>query len=151
MEPSDWVREQPERINQWVQAHGGGRAWEGSYEAIALERNGVIQAGLVLYDYNSTQMLVNLVILAPELTRKLLDLGFLYCFHQLGLHRLTFIVSSGNLASIKLCLRLGAHHEATLREAGKEKEDLHIYALFRETCPYWSKLSGKIKRSAARG
>jgi RimJ/RimL family protein N-acetyltransferase len=146
---SEWVIDDDARIVAWVRAQGGGHAWPGSYTALALQDASGIGAGLVFYDFNGTQAMVNIAITRPEFFRKLLHLGLLYAFHQLALHRLTFLVSSSNLPSIALCSRMGATHEATLREAGTEKEDLHIYALFPEACPYWRKLRGKISRIAA--
>lgn len=144
--PSKWVRGEAAYLNSWVAENGGGQAWTGSYEAIGLARDGVVVGGLVFYDFNGVNCSVNIAITDPSVFRKLLRLGFGYVFGQLGAHRLTFLVSSGNLASIRLVLGLGAVHEATLREAGKEKVDLHIYALFQETCLMWSRLSGKIGR-----
>lgn len=142
-EPSKWVLDKT-AINAWVQAKGGGSAWPGSYEAIGLSRNGSLVSGLVFYDSNGINCFVNIAVIDPSTLRKLLRLGFGYVFGQLKLHRLTFVISCDNLPSIQLVTRLRAVHEATLREAGREKEDLHIFALFRQSCPMWSHFSGKI-------
>lgn len=145
--PSKWVLDKL-AINAWIASQGGGSAWPGSYEAIGLSKDGEIVAGLVFYDTNGHNCFVNIAVTDTSVLRKLLRLGFGYVFSQLKLHRLTFVISCDNLRSIELVIRLGAVHEATLREAGKEKEDLHIFALFRESCPMWRRFSGQISTSS---
>ena len=139
----DWVVREPERVNAWVAECGGGRAWPGSYEAFGVAEQGDLIAGLVFYDYNGVSAFVNVAVRRREAFRRLLRLGFAYTFGQLGLHRLTFVIASDNLPSIALARALGATHEATLREAGRGKVDMHIYALFAESCELWRKLRGK--------
>lgn len=145
--PSEWVRGEGDYINTWIAEQGGGQAWRGSFEAIGLAKEGELVGGLVFYDFNNTNCHVNIAVTDAFTLRKLLRLGFGYVFGQLGAHRLTFVINSDNLASIRLVLGLGAVHEATLREAGREKVDLHIYALFRESCLMWSRFRGKIGAS----
>jgi RimJ/RimL family protein N-acetyltransferase len=61
---------------------------------------------------------------------------------------LTFLLLPANIASIRLVTGLGAHHEATLREAEPEG-DLHIYALFADSSPIWKRIRGKILKPSA--
>src|SRR5574343_1662305 len=139
----DWVLRQPDLVNAWVDYQGGGRAWPESYEAFGVARGQELVAGLVFYDYNGSGAFVNVAVTDRRAFRRLLRLGFAYAFEQLALHRLTFVIACDNLPSIALARALGATHEATLREAGREKVDLHIYALFAESCELWRRLRGK--------
>jgi RimJ/RimL family protein N-acetyltransferase len=142
-ETFEWVFHDAAKVNAWIDAQGGGAAWPTSYEAFGVAQGGCLVAGLAFYDFNGTNAFANIAIADRMVFRRLLRLGLAYAFEQLALHRLTFIVRSDNIQSIKLVTALGAGHEATLREAGREKVDLHIYALFAESCEMWRKLRGK--------
>lgn len=149
--PVEWVLDEA-ALNEWVAYHDGGRAWPTSYRALGVARGHTITAAVVLYDFTPWNCMVNIAVTDPASFRRLLKLALHYVFEQLALTRLTFAVSSDNIRSIKLVTALGAVHEATLREAGKSKEDLHIYALRPESCPIWRKLRGKKQqRTAGRG
>ena len=74
--------------------------------------------------------------------RSLLLSGLAYAFDQLGLKFLTFIVKSSNMVSIDFVTRLGATHEATLRDVYPEADSLVFY-LRPETCPIWERYCGK--------
>jgi hypothetical protein len=128
-------------VNAWIGARGAGECPEGSYQAIGLVHleKGLV-GGLAFYNANKYNCYANIALLPGVYWRPLLHCGLLYAFSQLALRRLTFLVSSDNIRSISLVTALGAVHEATLREAGSEGEDLHIYALFAESCPMWRKL-----------
>lgn len=130
-------------VNDWVASKGGGRAWEGSYSTLGLEKGGALVGGLVFYDANGTNCFVNIALTRGVYWGPLLRAGLLYTFDQLALRRLTFVVRASNIASIRLIRDLGSQHEATLRGAGTEGEDLHIFMLSPENCTIWSKLRGK--------
>lgn len=137
-----------EEINSWVAERGGGKAAPGTFQAIAsftLER---IRGGLVFYDSNGRNCLTNLALEDHYFPPELLRAGLLYAFNQLTLRRLTFTISSANIPSQNLVRRLGAIHEATLREADPLGDTL-IFALFPENCPIWSRFNGKIIRQRA--
>lgn len=146
----DWTFDGP-AVNTWIAAQGGGQAWPTSYCAFGVHCNGSIVAGLAFYDSNGTNAFVNIAVRDPAVLRRLLRLGLAYAFEQLALHRLTLVIASDNIASIDLASALGAKHEATLREAGREKVDMHVYALFAESCELWRKLRGKKRADTGSG
>lgn len=139
------VWEPKELINDWVAKHQGGHAYPGSYQALAWVAGEEIQAGLVFYDYNTKNCLVNLALTKNFFPKSLLHAGLSYAFNQLALRRLTFLISSANILSQNLVRRLGAIPEATLREADPNGDTL-IFALFPENCKIWSRFYGKIIR-----
>lgn len=132
-------------VNAWVNQRGGGLAHQGSYTSLGLiDPHGALVGALVFYDANFCNCFVNIALEPGVFWRPLLNAGLRYAFGQLSLRRLTFVVRADNLASIRLIRDLGSQHEATLRGAGNNGEDLHIFMLSPETCPIWSKLSGQI-------
>lgn len=138
------VLDAPELVNAWVAQKGGGRAHEGSYTALGLCcGEGKLVGGLVFYDANPFNCFVNIALTPGAYWRPLLLAGLRYTFSQLALRRLTFVVRADNLPSITLIRDLGSQHEATLRGAGNDGEDLHIFMLSPETCTIWRKLHGK--------
>jgi RimJ/RimL family protein N-acetyltransferase len=131
-------------INQWVEEQGGGRAQEGSYRALGWYREDPVRitGGLVFYNSNAVNCFVSIALEKGVNPRGLLSAGMSYAFGQLALRRLTFSIASYNLPSIKLVTDLGSICEGSLRSALPEG-DLHIYALFSDKCPLWSKLNGR--------
>lgn len=138
--------EPKEAINAWVAQQGGGRAPEGTYQAMAsVDSKGALTGGIVFYDSNGKNCLANIALSQGKFPKELLRAGLLYAFTQLALRRLTFVISSANIRSQQLVSALGATHEATLREADPEGDSL-IFALFPENCPIWSRFDGKKLR-----
>lgn len=132
----------PNAINEWVAERKGGRAYPNHCRALGWEQNGKIVAGLVFYDSNNRNCCVNIAVDGGQFPVGLLKAGLRYCFHQLQLVRLTFIVADSNIRSQNLCLALGAIHEATLQDAGITG-DLLIYKLTPATCQIWSRINGQ--------
>ena len=133
-----------ELVNDWIAERGGGRCHPGSYSTLGLvDVHGRLIGGLAFYDANAHNCFVNVALTPGCPWKPLLFAGLRYTFAQLALRRLTFVVREGNIPSINLIRDLGSQHEATLRGAGNEGEDLHIFMLSPETCPIWRKLRGQ--------
>lgn len=132
-------------INEWVAQRGGGRAFPTSYTSLGWRLGNRIVGGLVFHTANGVNCFVNIAITAGWNPVGLISAGFRYV-DQLEVRRLTFVISSTNLRSVRFVIGLGATHEATLREAEPDG-DLHIYALFPENCLIWRKCREK-RRSA---
>jgi RimJ/RimL family protein N-acetyltransferase len=143
------IWDSPKTINAWVAENGGGYAAPDHCTALGwADSHGRLVGGLVFHHTNGRHCLVNIALAEKVFPIGLLKAGLRYTFSQLQLRRLTFIISSANIASINLVTALGATHEATLREADISG-DLLIFALFPESCPIWRKLNGQEFRSAA--
>lgn len=73
---------------------------------------------------------------------------FTYPFVQLGVRRVTSVVSSNNAPSRNLALRLGFQDEGTLRKAGAHGEDLHVMGLLKHECRYLEEGSSYGKKQS---
>lgn len=140
-----WDQQYAEAINVWIDSRGGGRCSPGTFTALAWVNQGEISGAIAFYDSNGRNANANIAVEGGRLSPGLLKAGLWYAFGQLRLARLTFLIEDDNIPSISLVTRLGATHEATLREAGK-KGNMVIYSLFPADCPIWRKLAerGKI-------
>jgi len=136
----------PDWVNSWVYAHGGGRAWPESFTALGWFRPGAgLTGGLVFYDATPVNCFVNIAILPGTYARGLIFAGLRYAFGQLGLRRLTFAIDSDNIPSISLVHGLGARLEATLQGVRLNGDTL-IYKLSPEECKLWRIISGQEQR-----
>jgi len=135
-------------INQWIGARNGGYLDTNSFTALACVQNQNLIGALTFYEANKKNCWVNIALKDKIFPPSLLNSGLTYVFHQLALKRLTFRIPSVNLPSQTLVRRLGAIHEATLRDAD-DFGDALMFALFPESCPFWSRLNVKrVKRAA---
>ena len=140
------IWDSPELVNDWVAQRGGGRVVRGGCTALGwVNPQGRLTAGLVFHEANGAHCLVNIAIEGGAFPKPLLEAGLRYCFDQLKLKRLTFIIGDSNIPSQNLVRRLGAIPEATLRDADING-NLLIFALFPGNCKIWSRLNGKISR-----
>lgn len=143
------IWDSPEQVNQFIGQHGGGYCFPGSFQALGwVNPQGVLTAGLSFHDSNGASCRVNIALSEKTFPLGLLKAGFFYVFRQLKLKRLTFTIHSANIPSQELVRRLGAIHEATLRDAEPTGDTL-IYALFPEDCKLWSRINGQVSRRNA--
>jgi RimJ/RimL family protein N-acetyltransferase len=74
---------------------------------------------------------------------------FAYPFVQLGLTRLTAVVSEHNAASLNFVQAFGFKEEGRLREAAAGGEDLRIFGLLQRECRFLPHtFTGKHRKSA---
>lgn len=136
------VWDSPEAVNAWVASRAGGCAHAGSFTALGWTKSDKLIAGLVFYDSNGRNCMVNIALDGRDFPIGLLKAGLRYVFGQLQLRRLTFIVAEDNIRSRNLCTALGAVHEATLQDAGITGS-LLVYKLLPENCKIWSRINGQ--------
>lgn len=141
------VWEPANAIGEWIHQNGGGFAFPGSYTAIGQVHHGELVGGITWSHHNGKQCLCNIALKPSDANpRALIRAGIFYSFGQLGLRRLTFMVSSANLPSQRFVRKLGAILEATLREADPSG-DMLIFALFPENCKIWSRIRERQQRT----
>lgn len=70
--------------------------------------------------------------------RYVLKWVFDYPFNQLGLKRISSLVSAHNAASNLLTGKRGGVLEGTMRQAGENGEDMLLYGMLREECSWLS-------------
>ena len=118
---------------------------------LAWEVEGRITGALSFHHFSTLNCYADIALTTVHWPRALLFAGLWYGFAQLGLRRLTFIISASNIRSINLVEKLGAYREATLQD-GCSDGDAYIYCLRPDKCRIWSKMNGKeIKRLSAPG
>lgn len=132
----------PEAVNEFINALDGGWEAPGTFTALGVRREGKIVAGVTWAEYNGAHCTCNIAALPGYSLRSLLVGVLYYSFIELRLNRLTFTVKSTNIPSINFVRHFGATLEATLRGADPSG-DLLIFALWPENCPLWNRYYGK--------
>ena len=108
--------------------------WGEWYQAIGLERRGVLIAGCVFNFYTGSDISVHIASDSRRwATHEFLRACFGYPFHQLKVRRLTGYVPSKNAAARKLDEHLGFRLEGVKRDALPD-DDLCIYGMTRAEC-----------------
>lgn len=107
---------QDQRIADWVGARCYGSAPTVD-AAIGWESDGALKAGVYFDAPLPNTVFAHVASVAPVFPRTLLGAVCVYAFRQLGVERLTFMVSETNRAVLDFLFRLGARYEATLHKA----------------------------------
>lgn len=123
-----------ERIGPWVCARAGGTHIPGSSQAIGLERDGELVAGVLYDQFNGRSVCMHVAADVPDwVSRKFLRLCFDYPFNQMGVNKVVGLVDSTNTRALSFDMHLGFVEEARLSDAGKEG-DLVILTMTKEQC-----------------
>lgn len=125
-----------ERIGLWVCERAGGSWTPGRGQAIGLEQDGELIAGVLYEDFNGANVLMHVAGTGRRwLTREFLHVAFWYPFEQLGCKRVTGIVPSVNADALRFDTHLGFQLEATLKDA-YPGGDLLVLVMRREDCRF---------------
>lgn len=114
-----------------------GKVWgpEGR-EAIGLERDGEVVAGVVLEDFTGVAASLHVAIDNPHIpVRKLLVATAGYCFNQLKLDKVIGVVPSSNAAALKFDYGIGFRPEAIIKGV-YPGADMVIMSMTREQCSF---------------
>ena len=102
----------------------------------SVDDNRNVLGGLIYSDFSATNCQLTVAVLHPSaVSRRFLRVYFGLPFLQLGLRRVTAVVSVNNQKSLDLCKRLGFEFEAHLR-GWFEDGDAHQLVMFRDSCPW---------------
>ena len=127
-----------ERVSEWVaQRIAHCSSWDGDYEAIGLEQDGELVAGVV-YDGYCEGARVNMHVAGVGkrwLTREYLSVCFGYPFLQLGVNVVIGLVESTNEEALRFDKHLG-FTEACRIEGGAKDCDLIVLTMQRKTCRF---------------
>lgn len=107
---------QDQRVADWVGAQCYGTAPTVD-AAIGWESDGVLKAGVYFDAPLPNTVFAHVASVTPVFPRSLLAAVCAYAFRQLGVERMTFMVSEMNRAVLDFLFRLGARYEATLHRA----------------------------------
>lgn len=122
----DWVRQRIPEI---------GPSWGEWYQAIGLEDDGKLIAGVVYNLYSGADIAMHVAGEGRWLRREFTHAAFGYPFHQLKTRRVTSYTGSRNEKSIKLQMGLGFEYEGRMRHALPD-DDVLIFGLLKEHCRY---------------
>lgn len=109
-----------------------------SMQALGLERDGALTAGIVFEGYNGHNIWGHLAALPGSrwMNRAFLHACFAYPFVQCGVSRLSGYVNASNLAARRLDEHLGFQQEAVLHGAAPDGGDVIIYVMRKKDCRY---------------
>ena len=123
-----------QNVAQFVTKACGGSAMPDASFAIGYLNSKQHLIGGVLFDhYNGATIEIHIAGKPGWLTRKLIYSVFDYAFDRANANKIIGRVSSANTKSLKLALRFGFCHEATIK-AGMPDGDLLLVTLAREQC-----------------
>ncbi|UGQ44973.1 GNAT family N-acetyltransferase [Massilia endophytica] len=134
---------EPERVGAFVSTILGGACWS-SYQAIGLEDEGQLIAGVVFDNYNGASVCMHVAALPGKrwLTREFLWYAFYYPFEELKVRRITGLVAEGNAAARKFDEHLGFRLETRLKDADPTG-DLLVYCMTKADCRFLELKHGK--------
>jgi RimJ/RimL family protein N-acetyltransferase len=127
------------RVAEWTLARLGAVWVPGTGQAIGLEREGQLVAGVVFEGWNgaSVRMHVAAEPGSQWLNREYLHLCFWYVFEQLGCHTAIALVAESNSASRRFTTHLGFRLKATLEDCHPDGA-LLIYTMTKAQCKWLS-------------
>lgn len=133
------VLDAPQRVADWVGAKCGMPA-PSVDAAIGYESNGELTAGVYFDGMLPNTVFAHIASEATVMPRGLLGATCRYAFRQLGVERITFMVSDLNFQAVDFIVRLGATQEARLCRAFG-RHDALIYT-FWSSCRWAHRLIG---------
>ena len=114
----------------------------GDYDAMGIERDNEIVAGILLEGYNGHN--INAHIAYDKFSKsfiELIDNAIIYTFGQLKVKRVTGYVNSDNEKALKLDMHIGFNIEGIMKQSGPQGQDIYILVLWPENC--WRLNHGK--------
>lgn len=136
-------------IVAWV-AERIGITFRDDAKAIGVTRDGKLAGGVVFDTFSDHSCCISVASdgTANWLTREFVAAVFAYPFSQLGLRRLSALVSVNNAASLRFVKAFGFTEEGRLREDGEDGEDLIVFGLLARECRHLPhSFTGKRRRS----
>ena len=126
-----------ERIGRWVTEKAGGR-WVPGTTGIALEKDGVLQVGVMYDGYtgkNGSILMHSRCDNPRAPNRSFYWMIFWYPFIQLGVKRCTLVVNENNQQALKLNDHLGFTRETTIKDYFPDG-DAVIYRMYQDECRF---------------
>jgi RimJ/RimL family protein N-acetyltransferase len=126
-----------DRVGEWVRQRIPeiGPSWGEWYQAIGLEEEGKLIAGVVYNLYSGADIAMHVAGEGRWLRRQFTQAAFGYPFLQLKTRRVTSYTGSRNETSIRLQMGLGFEYEGRMRHALPD-DDVLIFGLLKEHCRY---------------
>lgn len=133
------VHDDRERVGEWVAERIGIKeSWGEWFQALGLERDGELVAGVV-YNFYSVGNDIAMHVASDGsrrwMTKSFLRAVFHYPFVKLGVRRVTGYVPASNEAAQTFDEHIGFVREGVMREAA-HGEDVIVYGMLRSECKY---------------
>ena len=121
-------------VGNWVAARVNGQYFEAASQAIGIEKDGKIIAGVIYENWNKVSIWCHIAI-EGRLTKKYLWTIFDYPFKQIGAKKIIVPVSSSNEKSLRLVGNMGFVEEARIKDA-RPDGDMVFLVMDRENCRF---------------
>ena len=125
-----------EIIGPWVAKHCRMIWTPDNSQALGLERDGRLVAGVWYEDYNQRSVMAHIAI-QGRMSKEFLHAIFDYPFKQMGVSKIVCPVTENNEASIRLVQKFGFTESARLKDI-HPSGDMIFYVMDRENCRYLS-------------
>ena len=134
--PLRLVEGQKEAVSRWMlERLPEVQALPGGFEAIGIERDGILTAGLLYTNYIPCEGGGDVHMWAVGepgwMSRRVIAAMLAYPFVQLGCHRMTVTIARNNRKSRSISEKLGFRLEGVIREGVGPGKDLMVYGLLR--------------------
>jgi RimJ/RimL family protein N-acetyltransferase len=126
---------QKERVADFIEQRTGGKYYD--YEAIGIEKSGVLVGGVLIYDYvENTRCAMSCAGDGGRwITREFLPIVFDYVFRQLQCKVVIITIESSNYKSLKLMNHIGFKELCRIKNAGTDC-DLIVLEMQKTDCKY---------------
>ena len=134
-------------IGEWVAKKIGGIYSSLESQAMGLERDGKLIAGIIYEDWNGASIVCHLAIegrITREFLREISDYAFIQC----KVHKVIAPVNSSNAKSEHFIRNMGFVEEGRLRDAHPQG-DVVIYTLTKQDCRFLRERYGEKRTAAA--
>jgi RimJ/RimL family protein N-acetyltransferase len=130
------ICDQSERVGRFVSELMGNDGWS-SYQAIGLEEDGELIAGVLFDNYNGASICMHVAAVPGKrwMTREYLWYCFYYPFMELKVKRITGLVPESNLVARRFDEHLGFRLETRLKDAHPDG-DILIYCMTKADCRF---------------
>lgn len=129
---NNWVFNDKDRVGTFVAQEVKQTASWGGFNAIGVERDGELIAGIVVNNFNGANATVHIA-LTKTLPRDFLHVCFEYLFVQCNLKRVTGLVPSSNQKALKFDKHIGFTEEFVMKD-GHPDGDMHVLVMFKDDC-----------------
>lgn len=136
------------KVGHWVAEQIEGAFWPERSEAIGLEKDDKIVAGVIYENYNYQTIFCH-VSIKGRVTPAFFAAIFDYPFRVCDVHKMIAPVASGNPKAIRLVKKLGFTEECRIKD-GVSDGDMIFFTMTRDKCRFLGHRYGqKIAKSAS--
>lgn len=135
-------------VGEWVAMQIGAMYARGQSQAVGLERDGKLAAGIIYEGWNCKSIQCHLAI-KGRITREFLHCISWYAFEQLRAHKIIAPVYSDNRQSLRVIPKMGFVEEGRIKDA-QPNGDIILFTMTAAQCRYLGgRYRGKVRTAAA--